>query len=170
MLSAPAIISECGQYRYWLARDIDMLRDGLCLFVMLNPSTADASEDDPTIRRCIGYAKAWGFGRLGVVNLFALRSTDPKALRQSPDPEGRENGRYLWGAVHDADRIICAWGNHGSLHQASQRFRYELRLRGPLIAERTFALRVSKTGEPGHPLYLPKTAEPFPYPEDTTHD
>lgn len=82
-----AVISECGSYRYRLERVWEAEKDRVA-FIMLNPSTADASKDDPTIRRCIGFAKAWGFGGLIVGNLFALRSTDPKALYGHKDPVG----------------------------------------------------------------------------------
>lgn len=83
-----ADISACGAYRYRLDRLGALLGRGAVNFVMLNPSTADAEQDDPTIRRCLGYAFRWGFARLIVTNLYALRSTDPRALWEHPDPIG----------------------------------------------------------------------------------
>ena len=79
--------SRCGRYRYWLRRrwNGDLPQ---CTFIGLNPSTADARTNDPTLRRCINFADQWGYGSLLLVNLFALRSTDPRALRLSDDPQG----------------------------------------------------------------------------------
>jgi len=124
---------------------------------MLNPSTADASQDDATIRRCIGFAKLWGFGTLIVGNLFALRSTDPKALYGHPDPVGPENDKHLVSISQSARKIICAWGTHG-----------KLRDRGREVADRLeffplSALKVTADGHPGHPLYLAASTEPKEY-------
>ncbi len=89
-----AVLSADGVYRYRLWRTWDASKPTLA-FLMLNPSTADATEDDPTIRRCLGFAKEWGYGSLVVVNLFALRSPNPDALRENDDPVGPENGEHL---------------------------------------------------------------------------
>src|SRR6187455_1128147 len=111
-----AIFSEDRRHRYTLARiirDTEPERDSTVLFVCLNPSTADEVRDDPTIRRCVGYAKRWGFSRLVVCNLFALRSTDPRALYEHPDPIGPANDRHLLDEATRADRVVAAWGAHG---------------------------------------------------------
>lgn len=103
-----AIFSDCKTYRYSLTREWE---DGPCVtWLMLNPSTADASQDDPTIRRCIGFSKMWGYGRLVVVNLFALRSTDPRALARNTDPVGPMNAWHQIEAFKEAREVICAWG------------------------------------------------------------
>lgn len=154
--TSSAIISACGAYRYRLERQWNprLLK---VAFVMLNPSTADASQDDPTIRRCIGFAKAWGFGGLVVGNLFALRSTDPKALYSHPEPIGPENDDHLRRIANEADPVVCAWGTHGTLHD-----------RGREVAElldgrNLAALKVTAAGHPGHPLYIAANAEPKAY-------
>ena len=150
-----AHISECGKYRYSLARwwDDDL---PIVAFVMLNPSTADALIDDPTIRRCIGFAKAWGCGRVEIYNLFALRSTDPKALRETFDPVGPANDDILRGIAACCVRTIAAWGSHGKLWN-----------RGPKVAAmfggRLEALAVNADGTPKHPLYVKGDAQPVPY-------
>ena len=102
-----AAFSPDRRYRYTLRRQWD---DALpyCLFVMLNPSTADATQDDPTIRRCIGFTKAWGFGGLLVGNLFALRSTDPAALYHADDPVGPENDSCLRTLRDEAALSVAA--------------------------------------------------------------
>ncbi|RVH56227.1 DUF1643 domain-containing protein [Sinorhizobium meliloti] len=154
--ASSAVISPCGGYRYRLERQWDE-EEAKVAFLMLNPSTADASQDDPTIRRCIGFAKAWGFGGLIVGNLFALRSTDPKALYSHPDPIGPDNNSHLDAIAHAAELIVCAWGTHGALHG-----------RGREVAERLddrnlAALKLTTDGHPGHPLYIPASAQPKAY-------
>lgn len=108
-----AIISECGKYRYRLTRIVDAENPKRLCFVMLNPSTADATADDPTIRRCIGYTRSFGYGILEVVNLFALRATDKRILdsRHSPvDPVGPLNHEHILKAVAESDTVVAAWG------------------------------------------------------------
>ncbi|MDW9823680.1 DUF1643 domain-containing protein [Sinorhizobium meliloti] len=151
-----AISSECGAYRYRLERQWDGEKPNVA-FLMLNPSTADASQDDPTIRRCIGFARYWGFGGLIVGNLFALRSTAPKALYDHPDPIGPDNDQHILAIAKSARKIVCAWGTHGALHD-----------RGRQVAERLefldlVALKVTADGQPGHPLYLAADIQPKSY-------
>jgi len=144
-----AIISECGKYRYLLQRFWDSRLETLN-FIMLNPSTADASVDDATIRRCLGFARDLGFGSLEVTNLFALRSTDPKALKGHADPIGPENDEHIVSSAKVCQMTICAWGTHGSyLNRASKVLGL---LRSANITPR--ALGVTKDGAPRHPLYL----------------
>lgn len=116
-------------------------------FIGLNPSTADATRDDPTIRRCKGFALGWGCGELWVVNLFALRSPNPSALLKSADPIGPDNEDWLRVAVDGADIVVAAWGNYGQLHHRGRavaaRFRGRLQMLG-----------LTKVGMPRHPLYV----------------
>lgn len=147
-----ANLSDDGQYRYRLWRTWDASKPTLA-FIMLNPSTADASDDDPTVRRCLGYAKDWGYGTLVVGNLFALRSTDPSNLKDHPDPVGPGNDDHLHRICEDADRVVVAWGTKGALHDR------ERAVAGLLDAD-LYALDTTKDGHPNHPLYQPKDAEP----------
>jgi hypothetical protein len=128
-------------------------------FLMLNPSTADETADDPTVRRCIGYAKDWGYGTLVVGNLFALRSTDPENLYDHPDPVGPENDVHLEEICDEAEKVIAAWGHHGGLHD-----------RGPEVPRALdadlFALDTTKDDHLAHPLYQPKDADLDPYTSD----
>lgn len=158
-----AILSPCGKYRYRLTRDFGMVGVDTCCFIMLNPSTADAEQDDPTIRRCIGYAKALGCGELTVVNLFAYRSTDPDALYalSKQDAIGPENDRHIAEACNASHIIICAWGNHGKhLGRADD----VLKLIRAQQGARPMALKVNpKSGQPAHPLYLKADARPMEF-------
>lgn len=154
-----AVLSADGKYRYRLSRVIELTGDGSCTFVMLNPSTADAMQDDPTIRRCIGYARTLACARLDVVNLFAYRSTDPGVLSaMSRDVAvGPENDQHIMEVCRAARLVICGWGNHGSLFQRGAEVRNMLRTAGvtPL------ALKINgKSGQPAHPLYLKADAQP----------
>lgn len=152
-----AVFSRCKRYRYALHRDCSIAGAGRCLFVMLNPSTADEIKNDPTVRRCIGYATRWGFRGLYVANIFALRSTDPSVLYASTDPVGSHNDTWIVDLAKSSDRVVCAWGAHGALQGRGARVLELLRAAGcsPM------ALRVTISGQPSHPLYLPNDAEPF---------
>lgn len=144
-----AVISEDGKYRYSLLRVWG--DEPRATFVMLNPSTADAELDDPTIRRCVGFAKAWGCGGIEVVNLFAYRATIPLALYGVADPVGPENDRYIVEATTPHKRIkfvVCAWGVVDKpLVDGRANFVKQL------IGER-YALEFTAGGHPRHPLYL----------------
>ncbi len=150
-----AEISDCERYRYSLWRKWDDCKP--LVFIMLNPSTADATHDDPTINRCMTRARRDGYGGVLVVNLFALRATDPLELKRSTkgfvDPLNTE---AILCAAKIAGCILCAWGNHGSHLGASRSVTRLLTRRGYDL----YALRVSKTQEPAHPLYLPSALEP----------
>lgn len=150
-----ATISDDGLYRYTLGRRWSRDETAFATFIMLNPSTADATEDDPTIRRCIGFAKAWGMGALHVLNLYALRSTDPKGLWCVADPVGPENDRYLTShamAAHNSGwPFVAAWGVNAKPDRVAQ----VLRLPGMLALS---VLGLTKAGAPRHPLYLPNSA------------
>jgi hypothetical protein len=153
-----AILSEDRRYRYSLTRELSLFTpgaEGTVLFVMLNPSTADASIDDPTIRRCIGFARTWGFARLTVGNLYALRATDPRELASDADPIGPENDRWLAELAASARQVVYAWGANpmAALRAADARRIIECIAAPPVCLGRT------KHGDPRHPLYVPKTTE-----------
>lgn len=119
---------------------------------MLNPSTAGARDDDPTIRRCVSLACGWGYGSLAVANLFAFRATRPEVLKRAADPVGPRNDRWIAQLAEEADLIVAAWGNHGA---------YAGRSRGVLeTLRRPHHIGLNKTGEPAHPLYRPSTVKP----------
>jgi len=151
-----ATISPDGVYRYHLWRRWTDGPGRFATFIMLNPSTADAEVDDPTIRRCIGFAKAWGMSGMEVLNLYALRATDPKRLRQVPDPVGPGNDEWLRDRAGRASRngwpLIAAWG----VNAKSDRVRHVMSFPG--MAALT-ALGTTKHGHPKHPLFLPRTSE-----------
>lgn len=155
-----AVISDCGKYRYSLTRRWSDLP--LVTFVMLNPSTADAENDDPTIRRCIAFAKKWNFGGIRVLNLFAVRATDPKNMYLATDPVGAENKEHFDRAFRYADKdemIVCAWGVHGDFMGQDEQVlgwfdSYCLKVQ---------CLGVTKNGQPRHPLYISSYALPMRY-------
>lgn len=148
-----ADISNCGTYRYRLGRVWDGQKP-VCAFVMLNPSVADASIDDPTIRRVVDFAQRWRFGGVDVFNLFALRATDPGELLVHDDPVGPENDAWLERIA--SDTIVAAWGVHGTIKGRS--FRVSRMLDGRLSC-----LGRTKGGHPRHPLYVRATTERSPY-------
>lgn len=148
-----AVFSPCRTYRYKLWREWD--EDGPSLNVIgLNPSTADEMADDPTIRRCIGFAKAWGYGSLVMTNLFAFRSTDPRGLLSVVDPVGPDNDQTLYIEACSSGQTIAAWGAHPLAVDRSAHVR---RLLARQFVE---SLGLTKSGAPKHPLYLPKTTVP----------
>lgn len=149
-----AILSEDRKYRYILSRIWDETKPTV-LFIGLNPSTADENEDDPTIRRCINFAKNWGFGGLLMANLFAFRSTNPQALYSAQDPIGSENNYYIKKYAEKSALIIACWGNHGRFNNRSQQV-YDL-------IDSLNCLDTNKSGEPKHPLYIRSDAKPKPY-------
>jgi hypothetical protein len=148
-----ATISGDGTYRYELWRTWDASAPVLA-WVMLNPSTADAEADDPTIRRCIGFARRWHFGGIRVVNLFALRATDPRELREHGDPVGQDNDRTLAEVANTAEALVCAWGAN-TFAAARAEVVHDLigdAMRWPRVP---LCLGVTKGGAPRHPLYVP---------------
>ena len=146
--TSSAVLSDCGLYRYRLDR---RWGDGpTCGFIMLNPSTADADMDDPTIRRCIGFAKREGYGGIIVVNLYAFRATSPKDMQAAPFPFGPDNHSHLTDiarAAYYADvPIICAWGANDQGDTVKAIFRE--------AGVRMVCLGRTKDGSPRHPLYV----------------
>lgn len=156
-----AMLSPCLKYRYRLSRNWD---DGpeVC-WVMLNPSTADASQDDPTIRRCLAFTRAWGYAGLHVVNLFAFRATDRRELRKVLLPVGMDNDRHIAEVAKRCPLIVGAWGNDGGYLGRAGQVRELLTTHGLTL----HALRITKAGEPEHPLYLPGDLRPQVYGEES---
>lgn len=150
-----ATISECGRYRYNLWRVWDEDRR-IMVFVMQNPSTADANDDDPTIRRCIGFAEREGCGGIVVRNVFALRATDERELLTHPDPVGPKNWDYLIGATSVAlgVQLVAAWGNRlGPKKRSLFRTAY-CNAALACVQQKAKCLGVTKSGDPKHPFFL----------------
>lgn len=145
-----AIISQCGTYRYRLTREAhDMCPTcGTALFIMLNPSTADASLDDPTIRRCRGFATTWDCNGIVVANLYALRATNPAELWKHADPVGPDNDMYLAALIREHETIVCAWGANAKPERIAQVRKMFNRNSRPMC------LGTTKDGAPRHPLYV----------------
>lgn len=146
-----AAMSEDGVYRWNLYRRWwhPPQPQSIVTWIMLNPSTADAQVDDPTIRRCIAYSERWGHSALRVVNLFALRSTAPALLRTAADPVGPVNDDAIMWAVRQASLVMAAWGTHGAYMNRDKNVRAMLRTAGVEV----HCLGVSRAGYPLHPLY-----------------
>lgn len=158
-----AIVSPCGRYRYKLWRQWHPGRP-MATFIMLNPSTADGKDDDPTIRKCIGFAKRWGMGGIFVGNLFAVRATNPDDMMRARDPVGPDNKAHLEriceAAADDLRRggvVVCAWGALGNHMGQDQTFLGWC----DQWCIRPKALRLTAYGLPAHPLYIPYDAKPF---------
>jgi len=149
-----ALISECGQFRYLLSRR--WAGDGgtrPLLFVMLNPSTADADVDDPTIRRCIAFAKAHAYEAMQVVNLFAFRTTYPADLKRVGCPVGPQNDAVIESAVRWSHKVCVAWGAHASHLRVERRVQDVM----PMLWRNGYTpwcLQITRSGYPAHPLML----------------
>lgn len=153
---AGAVFSECERYRYRLWRVWDSSKPKAC-FVMLNPSIADELILDPTVARCKKRAEMLGYGGMEVVNIFALRSTDPKALYEVDDPVGSQNTLSILDTAREAALVICAWGVHGFLKDRGSLIRKMLQA---TCSAKTHYLKLNSDGSPAHPLYLPYSLEP----------
>lgn len=147
-LGIGAQFDPTGLYRCALWREWSASRSRLAV-VMLNPSTADATRDDPTIRRCVQFANGWGYGSLEVVNLFAYRTTHPAGLQQVGNPVGDDNDRALLRAAERAAMLLVAWGNWGRLYGRDRIILTLLAATHPL-----YCLGINNSGQPRHPLYL----------------
>lgn len=158
------VLSPCRKYRYTLWRDLgDLLSDADRPFLMvigLNPSTADETKDDPTIRRCKTFAAAWGFSGLLMANLFAFRATDPGDMIAAADPVGPENDRYLAECAGRAGMVLAAWGCLGSHNGRSLQVLSMLNV----ATVRMRCLKKNADGSPQHPLYVAGNTTPVPYP------
>lgn len=143
-----AVITASGLFRYTLTRSWG--DEPICCFVMLNPSTADHHKDDPTIRRCVAFAKLWGCGGLIVVNLFALRATNPNELYDAYDPIGEANDECIRSALRASAIRVAAWGVHGAYRHRDQEVVALMRSVGRGVQ----CLGLTKFGQPRHPLYV----------------
>lgn len=152
---AGATFSPCQTYRYRLWRYWNPAVAPVT-WILLNPSTADALHNDPTIHRCQSWSYAWGAGGIEVVNLFALRATDPGAMRAHAAPIGPDNDAAIDESVALADQVLCAWGNHGSHHNRAREVLDRLAPRKPPL----YHLGTNADGSPKHPLYLPSDRRP----------
>ncbi len=152
----PAVFSDDRAYRYFLRREWDGASGETVCWILLNPSTADETVDDPTIRRCIGFSKSWGYEKLCVVNLFAFRATSPTDMKTANDPVGPMNNRWIIQGAEVSDIVIAGWGQHGSYRGRSGEVRQML-MNGEVSL---FSLRRNKNGQPSHPLYLPAGLQP----------
>ena len=155
MIERDAIISDCGRYRYLLRRAWDHTKPR-ALLIMLNPSTADASIDDATIRSCIRLCKAMEYGSFEVVNLYGLRATNPAELDQSNDPIGPLTADVYEAAIRRCDIVICAWGAHHMAEKRAENILSMVRRQKPAA----YCFGKTKKGQPKHPLYI-KTGTPL---------
>lgn len=149
-----AELSPCRRYRYALWRTWD---HGLprVMFIGLNPSTADETADDPTLRRTMAFARRWGYGGVGNGNLFAFRARDPRAMMAADDPVGPDNDAWLRRLADEAGLVVAAWGNHGAFRGRAAAVRRALR--------ELHVLGLNASGEPAHPLYQRADTRPAPW-------
>lgn len=163
------IFSPCRRYRYALWREWDTESDLVCMpdggdrgfqylmVVGLNPSTADETKDDPTLRRCMDFARRWGYGALCMTNLFAFRATQPRDMIKAADPVGPDNNMLLLKHAREAGMILAAWGKEGTF-QARDRIVTAFLATYPI-----HCLGQNKDGTPWHPLYIPAVTKPIPF-------
>lgn len=152
-VSQKARFSRCKAYRYSLEREWDG-GTGHVVFIGLNPSTADHQRDDPTIRRCVRFARDWGFSSMEIVNLFAFRATLPSDLKQAADPIGKYNNRWIKKAFQRADLTVACWGNDGVYQNRAEKVIRKL----PGL----HCIDMNQSLQPAHPLYLKANLEPKP--------
>ena len=145
-----AVFSNCRKYRYSLTRSWNSA-DGYVLFIGLNPSVADETIDDPTLTRCINFAKDWGYGGLIMVNLFAYMSTYPIDLKKVKLPIGNNNNKHILKKQKKSQLTVAAWGNDGCF---LKRDKEVLK-----IISNPMCLNINKSGQPAHPLYQKKDQE-----------
>jgi hypothetical protein len=147
-----AIFDTSGTYRYSLWRAWSPYHPQIA-FILLNPSTADEHKNDPTIRRCISFARAWNFGSIEVLNLFAYRATDYRELFKVSDPIGAENNRFLMQAVERCSTVVLGWGTRGTLLGRDRQVMSLLARRNDL-----YCIGITRDGQPRHPLYVKGSA------------
>lgn len=145
--------SEDRVYRYALGIPFNVPGKP-CVFLLLNPSTATESQDDPTVRRCWGFAMRWGFAGAVILNLFAFRATLPADMRNAFDPIGPDNDAAIRRLVPTGGALICAWGVFGRYRDRDVSVLLSL----DEIGAQTECLGLTKAGDPRHPLYLKSDA------------
>jgi len=155
-MNRKTIFSPDRMYRYTLWREWDIFNPDYAMFIGLNPSTADEIKNDPTVRRCIGFAKDWGYGALCMTNAFAYRATDPREIISCALPIGSENDKWLVKVAKDAGIVIAAWGVNGSF---LSRDKGVLKL----LHNSIYCLGKTKDGYPRHPLYVYQKVQPQVY-------
>jgi hypothetical protein len=148
-----AKLSDCRKYRFALWRIWDESKP-YAMFIGLNPSTADEIENDPTITRCINYAKSWDYGGLCMANLFAFRATEPTDMMAVIDPIGFGNDEWLVKLAENAGVVVAAWGNSGNYLNRSKQVTE--------LLQNLHCLKMNKSGEPSHPLYQKSDLKPVP--------
>lgn len=155
-----ATFSECRRYRYtlWRRFSFECPLDRMCAFICLNPSVADETLDDPTIRRCIGFSRKWGFEGYVMLNLFAFRATDPKVMKAANMPVGPLSDAAIDFCVERCGRVVTAWGNHGT-HQGRA-----IEVLGRIRNKGIYHLGLSRSHCPKHPLYLKADTLPILWP------
>jgi len=153
-MKTDAILSDDRKYRYVLSRIWDETKPYV-MIVGLNPSTADETENDPTINKCIEFSKSWGYGGVYMLNLFAFRATLPIDMKNAEDPVGIENDNYIKEYSKLCDKVICAWGNDGSYKNRSKTVLSNL--------NNAYYIKLNKSGEPAHPLYLKGDLTPIKF-------
>ena len=146
--------SKCKRYRYSLGRSWSE-GSGKAVFIGLNPSTADQRTDDPTIKRCVSFAHAWGCSSMEKVNLVAFCATKSEDLKRHAKPICRNNDRWIAMAISKANLSIACWRNHGEFLQRSDKIHH----RYPTL----LCLGINPSGAPKHPLYIKAMQTPFAY-------
>tara|TARA_Y100001970_G_scaffold277689_1_gene382283 strand:- start:468 stop:947 length:480 start_codon:yes stop_codon:yes gene_type:complete len=153
-IDSGAKFSNCRKYRYTLWRTWDDSKPKV-MFLGLNPSTADEVNNDPTVTRCINYAKVWGYGGMFMMNIFAFRTTYPVELKKAKNPIGKDNDKWIKEISLSVDKSIGAWGNDGKFLDRSKSIKN--------IVKNLHCLKVNSSGEPAHPLYLKADLKPIKY-------
>ena len=151
-IKSEAVYSKCENYRYTLTRVWDENKKKV-LFIMLNPSTADETKNDPTVERCERRAKKLNFGSFRICNIFAWRETSPLQLMKTDEPVGKDNDFHISKSVLWSDVIICAWGTHGTYFNREAEVKNLLSNNGAKL----YHLGLTKNGHPKHPLYITYT-------------
>ncbi len=150
-----AIIDKSKKYRYFLERRWGLDAENVINFILLNPSTADATSDDPTVKACIEFAKRWKFDGIMITNLFAFRATDPAKMKSCQSPHGFQNDKFIKSVAKKSKMVVVAWGNHGTHCARDKEVLKILR-----AINQPFCLGITKSGNPKHPLYIKRTTKP----------
>lgn len=160
-----AIMSADGRFRYYLVRRWKTLGPNIC-FIMLNPSSANQQDNDPTINRCMDFSRRWGYSGLVVVNAFAFRSTNPARLKNEILYVGAMNDYFISDTIRSSDKTVCAWGTHEIVEKRAKKIGDLLDREG--LSDKLYCLGLTSNGSPRHPLYVPKFTELKPFRCPTT--